>query len=64
MVILRFAEEAAALETMNAWVNSVTAGRIPNAIDEVSKDAQIFLGRSSFKLNYGRRVNALLPVPG
>jgi hypothetical protein len=44
---ISFADTAAALESINSWINRVTGGKIPRAVEDVSQNAQIYLGTHS-----------------
>ena len=42
---VRFADKAAALNTINGWVSRATGGRVKTALDDIASDAQLYLGR-------------------
>ena len=42
---VRFADKAAALNTINGWVSRATGGRVKTALDDIASDAKLYLGR-------------------
>lgn len=45
---LRFADKAAALNTINGWVSRATGGRVKTALDDIASDAQLYLANAIY----------------